>query len=74
MKHLGSFLVEVVAPFIIILFMFFLAVSLFWKILPQEDINGAESYKFFCRQKGGVPVYYGTGLNCAKEGFIDLNW
>ena len=30
------------------------------------------NYPDKCREAGGVPVYIGNGVNCAKEGYIDL--
>lgn len=39
-----------------------------------SDNNKEELYKIQCRNAGGTPVFNDGGINCAKEGFIDLHF
>lgn len=52
---------------LLILFLF-LGVSGFIKGVSEKDI-----YKTQCRELGGTPIYDIGGINCAKEGFIDVH-
>lgn len=43
--------------------------SLAGNFSSKQDI-----YEIQCRASGGTPVFNSGGINCAKEGFIDLHF